>query len=153
MDESSHPLDMSSKEVGVDHHSESYLHKSYSPKQDLFPLAHLQYPPSSPPGISPPPLTKIVKKPPSTPREFFAKLYEPDTPKQASSPPQVSESFSLNFSHQVPSFHLPSYFPAFPIPQQEVGTINLKNIPFPAGLAAFCKYIPLYVIDPEKQEL
>ena len=145
MDESSHPLDMSSKEVDVVHHSDSHLHKSYSPQPDLFPLSHPEYPPSSPPGISPPPLTNIVKKTPSTPREFFAKLYEPDTPKQASSPPQVMKNSPLSFFHQVPSFHFPSYFPTFPIPQQEVGMGNLENIPFPAGLAAFCKYMFFHI--------
>ena len=53
MVDSSHPIDMSNKDYFI---------------------------PStpSPPGVSPPPLTKIEKKKPSSPREFFAKLYGPD---------------------------------------------------------------------------
>ena len=117
--------------------------------------------------ISPPPLTKLVHRKPSSPREFFEKLYGPDTTKdQSKSPPTSPEpdkakssdnettvSTNLNnnlhggFGRCDPSpgagtILSPSYLPAFPLPPHEVGLLNcnLDNVPFPGGLAAFCKY-------------
>ena len=106
---------------------------------------------------SPPPLTKLVHRKPSSPREFFEKLYGPDTSKdqeKSSSPgPESSvNSLSTNINNNLQgSFSrcdsadqpilTSSYLPAFPLPPHEVGLINcnLDNVPFPGGLAAFCK--------------
>ena len=132
MEDSSHPLDMSSK---VTHHIQPNLYPEQSP-------------PSHPetPCLSPPPLTKIVKKTPSSPREFFAKLYGPDTnhnqdtSKKPTNPIQNTESPSHYSPPSVLSFPLPSYLPTSPLPPHHHGGImTLENIPFPAGLAAFCK--------------
>ena len=132
MEDVRHPLDMSQKNCNI---SESSYPPSHPSRTS---------PPSSPPGVSPPPLTKIVRKPPSTPREFFAKLYEPDTvthnnySKERESSPQNEEKSFLPLSPPVPS--LP-YLPNYPLPPQELGMVTLENIniAFPPGLAAFCK--------------
>ena len=105
---------------------------------------------------SPPPLTKLVHRKPSSPREFFEKLYGPDPSKDnaKSLSPEIDESKDCGetFSHinnnsdHPPHHHyapsIPvtsSYLPAFPLPPHEVGIINMDNVPFPGGLAAFCK--------------
>ena len=118
---------------------------------------------------SPPPLTKLVNRKPSSPREFFEKLYGPDTSKDddksdRSSSPEIDISkhdgvtdtyFNINNNsgqglvRQDHHRHLitsSSYLPAFPLPPHEVGVLNLENVPFPGGLAAFCEYfwIKLY---------
>ena len=104
---------------------------------------------------SPPPLTKLVHRKPSSPREFFEKLYGPDTSRdeeKSSSPgPETSVNTNINNNLQgsfprCDSSNQPlltsSYLPAFPLPPHEVGLINcsLDNVPFPGGLAAFRKY-------------
>ena len=97
MEDVRHPLDMSQKNCNISESSYPPSHPSSTPRTS---------PPSSPPGVSPPPLTKIVRKPPSTPREFFAKLYDPDTvihkyhDKERQSSPQREEKFS---SSAIPS--------------------------------------------------
>ena len=109
---------------------------------------------------SPPPLTKLVHRKPSSPREFFEKLYGPDPNKDdaksdRSLSPEIDVSkdcgdtfvhINNNSGHVAPPHHhgpgLPvssSYLPAFPLPPHEVGIINMDNVPFPGGLAAFCK--------------
>ena len=137
MEDNSHPLDMSSK---VAHHIQPHLQICLpSPPEQSSP-SHPQTPPSSPP-----PLTKIVKKTPSSPREFFAKLYGPDTNQDTSRKPtnpiQILESPSLYSPPPVPSFPLRSYLPTFPLPPHQSGMMTLENIPFPAGLVSFCKSI------------
>ena len=132
MDDSSQPLDMSSKDAHhIQPHSQIYLllHPEQSPQ------SHPQTPSPSPPGVSPPPITKIVKKSPSSPREFFAKLYGPDTSKKPTNHIQIIESPFHYSPPPVPSYPLPSYLPTFPLPPYH----TLENIPFPDGLAAFCK--------------
>ena len=118
----SHPLDMSTKD-------------------DFIPSPP---PPPSPPGVSPPPLTKIVKKTPSSPREFFAKLYGPDTNQDTDmnshNPPQDNLKTSLDFPPHVPSLDIHPYLPAYSLPPHQAGMISFETLPFPAGLAAFCKY-------------
>ena len=123
---------------------------------------------------SPPPLTKLVHRKPSSPREFFEKLYGPDTTKEESrsspaptSPApdtakvgerensvtaNVNNNFHGSFARTEPTpsggsesqqpILSSSYLPAFPLPPHEVGLLscNLDNVPFPGGLAAFCKY-------------
>ena len=115
-----------------------------------------------PAHISPPPLTKLVHRKPSSPREFFEKLYGPDPSKEdskseGSASPEIdvgarSRDSYLNNNHGTgptmmlrPSHHdhlitSSSYLPAFPLPPHEVGVLNLENVPFPGGLAAFCKF-------------
>ena len=108
---------------------------------------------------SPPPLTKLVHRKPSSPREFFEKLYGPDTSRdeeKSSSPgPETSVNTNINNNLQgsfprCDSSNQPlltsSYLPAFPLPPHEVGLINcsLDNVPFPGGLAAFRKYYHYY---------
>ena len=108
---------------------------------------------------SPPPLTKLVHRKPSSPREFFEKLYGPDPSKDnaksdRSLSPEIDESkdcgetfvhINNNSGHPPHYHHAPaipvtsSYLPAFPLPPHEVGIINMDNVPFPGGLAAFCK--------------
>ena len=109
---------------------------------------------------SPPPLTKLVHRKPSSPREFFEKLYGPDPNKDdaksdRSLSPEIDVSkdcgdtfvhINNNSGHLAPPHHqapaIPvssSYLPAFPLPPHEVGIINMDNVPFPGGLAAFCK--------------
>ena len=135
MEDSSHPLDMSSK---VTYHIQPNLY----PEQ--FPPSHPKTPPPSPPGPSPPPLTKIVKKTPSSPREFFAKLYGPDTNQDMSrmspTPPQDILKTTLDFPLHLPSLDIHPYLPTFPHPPYQAEMISFETIPFPAGLAAFCKY-------------
>ena len=107
---------------------------------------------------SPPPLTKLVHRKPSSPREFFEKLYGPDTSRdeEKSSSPGPETSLSPNINNNLAgsfarcdSANQPiltsSYLPAFPLPPHEVGLINcnLDNVPFPGGLAAFCKYFSI----------
>ena len=121
-----------------------------------------------PSHVSPPPLTKLVNRKPSSPREFFEKLYGPDTTKDQSKSPSaptspepdkdktsdsetsvstnVNNNYSGTFSRCGPSpgagtVISPSYLPAFPLPPHEVGLLNcsLDSVPFPGGLAAFCK--------------
>ena len=93
---------------------------------------------------------------PSSPREFFEKLYGPDPNKDDSAKserslsPEIDVSRSsgdtflnINNNSGLPPAHLPvtsSYLPAFPLPPHEVGIINMDNVPFPGGLAAFCKF-------------
>ena len=128
--------------------SSSPITSSPAPRTSSHSFTPRSSPPSSPPGVSPPPLTKIVRKVPSTPREFFAKLYEPDTvthkhpDKEGQSSPQIEEKFSSPLSSPLPSFPL-QYLPSFPLPSQELGgmvKVENFNMAFPAGLAAFCKY-------------
>ena len=137
---------------------------------------------------SPPPLTKLVHRKPSSPREFFEKLYGPDTKdtkdtakdrdtEDGSPSPPLSPDPDLAKTHGHPHHgagglaaaaagggyhHLnlnnngpaslvgvagaglhpspsSSYLPAFPLPPHEVGILNMDNVPFPGGLAAFCK--------------
>ena len=103
---------------------------------------------------SPPPLTKLVHRKPSSPREFFEKLYGPDPTREEekSSSPSTETAVSTNINNNLhgsfpgcDSANQPllssSYLPAFPLPPHEVGLINcsLDNVPFPGGLAAFCK--------------
>ena len=139
---------------------------------------------------SPPPLTKLVHRKPSSPREFFEKLYGPDTKdtkdtakdreaEDRSPSPPLSPDPDLAKTHGHPHHgagglaaaaagggyhHLnlnnngpaslvgvagagaglhpspsSSYLPAFPLPPHEVGILNMDNVPFPGGLAAFCK--------------
>ena len=107
---------------------------------------------------SPPPLTKLVHRKPSSPREFFEKLYGPDPIREEEKSPspgvETAVSTNINNNHHG-SFarcdnNQPllssSYLPAFPLPPHEVGLINcnLDNVPFPGGLAAFCKYHHYY---------
>ena len=120
---------------------------------------------------SPPPLTKLVNRKPSSPREFFEKLYGPDTSKDddksdRSSSPEIDVSkhdgmadtyFNINnnsgYGLLRPDHHRhghlitsSSYLPAFPLPPHEVGVLNLENVPFPGGLAAFCEYASEYFL-------
>jgi hypothetical protein len=137
MEDSSHPLDMSRK---VAHPIQQNLYPEESPPTH----PHAQTPPPSPPGASPPPLTKIVKKAPSSPREFFAKLYGPDTDQDTSrkspNPPQDILKTTLDFPPYVPSLDFNPYLPTFPLPPHQAEMISFETLPFPAGLAAFCKY-------------
>ena len=89
MVDSSYPLDMSTKDY--------FIPSPPCPPQPS---------PPSPPGVSPPPLTKKEKKTPSSPKEFFARLYGPDTTnKSTNEPPFVPEdiknpnSYSSLHSH------------------------------------------------------
>ena len=143
---------------------------------------------------SPPPLTKLVHRKPSSPREFFEKLYGPDTkdtkdtakdrdaedgsPSPPLSPdPDLAKTHGhphhgagglaaaaagggyhhLNLNNNGPASlvgvaggggHPPppssSYLPAFPLPPHEVGILNMDNVPFPGGLAAFCKSLKIF---------
>ena len=110
---------------------------------------------------SPPPLTKLVHRKPSSPREFFEKLYGPskdDTKSDddRSLSPEIDVSrydgdsyLNNNSGHVMMRPHVAghvintssSYLPAFPLPPHEVGILNLENVPFPGGLAAFCKLL------------
>ena len=122
MVDSSHPLDMSTKDYCLP-----------SPP-----------PPPSPPGVSPPPLTKREKKTPSSPREFFAKLYGPDTNQDTTrkppNPPQDILKAPLGFPPHVPYLDINPYLPTFPLPPHQAGVISFETVSFPAGLSAFCKY-------------
>ena len=117
MQDSSHPLDMSSK---VAHHIQPHIQICLPLHPEQSPPSHPQTPPLSPPGVSPQPLTKIVKKTPSSPREFFAKLYGPDTNQDTNmnshNPPQDSLKTSLDFPPHVPSLDIHPYLSAFPLP-------------------------------------
>ena len=102
---------------------------------------------------SPPPLTKLVHRKPSSPREFFEKLYGPDPRSdERSSSPEIdvekpdrdtllninnNTGYNMSLHHGMAT---PSYLPAFPLPPHEVGLVNLENVPFPGGLAAFRKF-------------
>ena len=141
MQDSSHPLDMSSK---VAHHIQPHIQICLPLHPEQSPPSHPQTPPLSPPGVSPQPLTKIVKKTPSSPREFFAKLYGPDTnqdtSRKPSNPPQEIQNHSLDYPAHVPCLDINPYLPTFPLPPHQAGMISFETLPFPAGLAAFCKY-------------
>ena len=107
---------------------------------------------SSSEETSPPPLTKLVHRKPSSPREFFEKLYGPDTRDERSPSPEIDVEkhdsiLNNNIGYSLTQPHHPhepvitsSYLPAFPLPPHEVGILNLENVPFPGGLAAFRKY-------------
>ena len=126
---------------------------------NIFPSHFRQNIEPGPQEKSPPPLTKLVHRKPSSPREFFEKLYGPDpskddsTKSERSLSPEIDVSRSsgdtflnINNNSGLPPAHLPvtsSYLPAFPLPPHEVGIINMDNVPFPGGLAAFCKFINL----------
>ena len=109
-------------------------------------------PPPYQPALSPPPLTKLVQRTTSNPREFFEKLYGPDTSKeiQRKSPSPHQEIIRPYFPTPVPFPHSISpliplhYLPSFPLPSHEEGIVNLETIPFPAGFAAFSKYWKYY---------
>ena len=108
---------------------------------------------------SPPPLTKLVHRKPSSPREFFEKLYGPSKDDTKSDDGSLSPEIDVsrydgdsylnnNTGHVMMRPHVPghvvntssSYLPAFPLPPHEVGILNLENVPFPGGLAAFCEF-------------
>jgi hypothetical protein len=101
----------------------------------------------SPPGVSPPSLTKVENKTPSSPREFFAKLYGPDNPNDTNNEPPLSPQDILTVnpyytSHSPPpalSFPLP-FHPTHPLHHQQGGIVNMEHHPFPGGLAAFCEW-------------
>ena len=106
---------------------------------------------SSSEETSPPPLTKLVHRKPSSPREFFEKLYGPDTRDERSPSPEIDvekhdsmSNVNNNSGYNLPHHHhgaamTSSYLPAFPLPPHEVGILNLESVPFPGGLAAFRK--------------
>ena len=95
--------------------------------------------------------TKIEKKTPSSPREFFEKLYGPDPPDndikeqrlsgsfghetEPASPPDIHTPLSPPPYNPLP--HLPPYLSTFPTG----GMIPVDSLPLPPGLAAFCKLI------------
>ena len=159
-----HPIDMSSKDHSshltamisppTHHKISSPSHLQICPPSNLqtTPSTHSQISPSTSipistsfqPDISAPPLTKLVHRKPSNPREFFEKLYGPDTTKESpmNTPPshlyiqRPSSDSSLNSHPPGFPFISPSYLPTFPLTHHEAG---MDNIPFPGGLAAYCK--------------
>ena len=96
------------------------------------------------PVKSPPPLTKIVKKKPSSPREFFERLYGPDKEEKFEEKEMTHTAMretegTLATSLQIPSLGLSSYSPSISFPTSPDHLMTIENLPFPAGLAAFCK--------------
>ena len=97
-------------------------------------------------GPASPPHTKLPRKP-SSPREFFEKLYGRDEARErrpVTPPPPRSVEFSnINNNHPgmgpglgegPPCLALPAY----PLPPHEAGLLSLDTaLPFPGGLAAF----------------
>ena len=139
--DNSHPLDMSCK---VTHHNPPHLQICPPPHPEQSHRSQPQTPPPSQPGISPPSRTKIVKKTPSSPREFFAKLYGPDTDQDTGrkphNPPQDIQKTFLHFPPSVPPLDIHPYLPTYPLPPYQTGLLSFDALPFPAGLADFCKY-------------
>jgi len=149
-----HPIDMSSKDHSSHLNAKVYPptnHKISSPSNlHITPSTHSQISPQSnipistsfQADISAPPLTKLVHRKPSNPREFFEKLYGPDTTKESpmNQPPshlcvqRPSSESSLNSPPPGLPFISPSYLPTFPLTHHEAG---MENIPFPGGLAAY----------------
>ena len=138
MVDSSHPLDMSTKDY--------CLPSPPSPPSPLSvsPSSPPSVSPPSQPCVSPPPLTKREQKTPSSPREFFAKLYGPDNTNESTNEAPIfpqdiiaPDSFSsLHSPPRTPSFQLP-FLRTFPPQQAEF--VNMDHLPFPGGLAAFCE--------------
>ena len=89
------------------------------------------------------PLTKLTseKKKPSDPKEFFARLYEPDKPRTCP-PPILEPSVPVQTPAPLPNFPFlspPLFNPGHTAPPG-MDLLQLQRHQLPGGFVSYCKY-------------